>query len=300
MPVAEYLVEVDFNNAVGGAAVFQDTGGTFSTFADDPPAVPEPSQTFARSVTDTFGGAYADVTRDVVDVTIRRGRDDTGGTYGPGEATVTLLRPISPDDDVDAPGGRELYNPASTQSPLSPAYTGSIPPKEEPGISPLRPLRITMTYNGQTRILFYGWITTWRFDRATGRTRVIAKDLLWRLSKSRPAFEYQTGETTSSAIGRILDDARWTAPDDRNLNPTIQGVSAGVGDVLPLDSLEPDGEQRTGLQVIDELLEVNNGWFYVRGKDAVYENRTARSLRRNVEHTLNDVAVEFDPGFDVE
>ena len=52
--------------------------------------------------------------------------------------------------------------------------------------------------------------------------------------------------------------------------------------------------------MIDELLETNNGYFYQRGDVATFENRTARSLRVDADFTVNDVAFEFDPGFDVE
>jgi hypothetical protein len=164
----------------------------------------------------------------------------------------------------------------------------------------LRPVRVQMEVGGTSRVLFFGYITSWRYDRDTGEAKVLARDLLWRLSKTRPEFEYQAGETTASAIGRLLDDANWRNPADRELNPVIQGVAAGVGDLLADESLEPDGESRSAFQIIDELLEVNNGVFYVRGKDARFENRTARSLRKVPEFVVADVALEYDPGFEVE
>lgn len=296
---ATYTVQIDFDTSTGGAAVFMGAGGTTTRFASTTGSATAP-QSFASSITQEFGGAYDDVTRDVVDLVIRRGRDDTGGPFGPGECVMTLQRLATPSDAPSVPGGRELYNPASTSSPLSPQFTGTPSSKISPGISPLRPMRVVMTVGGTSRTLFYGWITTWRYDRQTGEARVQAKDVLWRLSRTRPSFTQASGETTSSAIGRILTAANWADPSVRNLNATIQGVSAGVGDTLASSSFSPDGQSRTGLELIDELLETNNGYFFQRGITATFENRTARSLRKAADYTITDVAFEFDPGFDVE
>ena len=296
---AIYTVEIDFDTSTGGAAVFMNTGQTTTTFALDAGSATA-QQSFASSIAQEFGGDYDDVTRDVVELTIRRGRDDTGGPFGPGECSMTLNRVTTPLDAPDAPGGRELYNPASTDSPLSPQFDGDPADKITPGISPLRPMRISMTVGGTTRALFYGWITTWRYDRENGNAKIQAKDALWRLSRVRPEFTQASGETTSSAIGRILTEANWADPSLRNLNPTIQGIAAGVGDTLASSSFSPDGESRTGLQLIDELLETNNGSVYQRGEVVTFENRTARSLRVDPDFTITDVAFEFDPGFDVE
>lgn len=300
MAQAVYTVEIDFEAQSGAAAIFQDTGESFTTFAaSGGEGEYTNAQAFAGSATDTFGGDYSDVTRDVTSLTIRRGRDDTGGTFSPGECALTLQRLAEPLDAPPGSGTRELYNPASTTSVLSPQYAG-VGTKIEPGISPLRPLRVQMTVGSTTRTLFYGYVVSWRYNRETGEAQVLAKDLLWRLSKIRPDFQQASGETTSSAIGRILTAAGWAAPADRELNPTIQGVNAGVGDLLATDSLNPDGEARTGLELVDELLEVNNGVFYMRGKNARYENRTARSLRKTADFSVDDVALEYDPGFEVE
>lgn len=296
---ATYQVQIDFESTSGSAAVFMGAGETTTTFATSQ-ATATAQQLFATSINDEFGGDYDDVTRDVVDLLIRRGRDDTGGPFGPGECSMTLTRVADPLDAPSAPGGRELYNPASTDSPLSPQFDGTPGDKIEPGISPLRPMRVRMTVSGTTRTLFYGWITTWRYNRESGQARIQAKDVMWRLSRVRPSFTQNSGETTSSAIGRVLTEANWTDPTLRDLNRTIQGVAAGVGDTLATGSFSPDGETRTGLQLIDELLETNNGYFYQRGDVATFENRTARSLRVDADFTVSDVAFEFDPGFDVE
>jgi hypothetical protein len=298
---ASYTVEIAFDASTGGAGVFQDTGDSVTVFASSgTPGEYTPQQSFAASTTDVFGGLYDDVTKDVTELVIRRGRDDTGGPFQPGECSFTLHRLVTPFDEPAKPGGKELYNPASTSSPLSPQFAGDPTDQQTPGISPLRPVRVQMEVGGTSRVLFFGYVTSWRYDRESAEAKVLARDLLWRLSKTRPEFEYEAGETTASAIGRLLDDANWRNPADRVLNPVIQGVSSGVGDVLPDDSLEPDGESRSAFQIIDELLEVNNGVFYVRGKDARFENRTARSLRKVPEFVVNDVALEYDPGFEVE
>jgi hypothetical protein len=296
---ATYKVEIDFENATGGAGVYQAAGGTITTYAASTTSYTA-QQAYAVSTTDTFGGLWDDVTRDVTLLKIKRGRDNTGGPFSPGVLTMTLQRVASPNDAPSVPGGKELYNPASTTSPLSSYYTGSSPAGSSPGISPLRPCRVTMTNNGTSRVLFYGFLTGWRYNRDTGEADVTAQDVLWKTSRVRPSFTQAANETTSSAIGRILDAAAWTAPSDRNLNPTIQTVSAGTGDALPASSLSPDGIERTGLDLIDELLTTNRGWVYQRGGVVTYENRQARSLRKVADQTITNVALDYEPGFEVE
>lgn len=294
---ATYTVEIDFENQTGGAAVYQAPGGTGSLYAGA--GTYTASQAYAVSAAQTFAGTYDNVTRDTTRVEIQRGRDDIGGPYRPGQARVTIQR-VTDDPAAPGAGGRELYNPASTTSPLSPQYTGSDPAPVEPGIKPLRPLRITMEVSGTSRVLFYGFITSWRYKRETGEAEIVARDLLWRLSKNLPVTTQSTGETTGSAIGKLLDAASWTAPADRDLNPTIQGVSAGNGRTLPAGSFDFDGTEKSGFSILDDLLAASRGLVYCAGNVVVHEDYPARSLRKTADLTLTDVALEYDPGFEVE
>jgi hypothetical protein len=298
VPTATYTVEVDFENATGGAGVYQAASGTATTYSGSATTYTV-AQAYAQSATATFGGTFDNVTRDATRVEIVRGRDDVGGPMQPGLCRLTLQR-VTTDAAAPGPGGRELYNPASTTSPLSPYYTGSSPAKVDPGIVPLRPLRVTMTVSGTARVLFFGWITSWQYDRDTGSAQIVARDMLWKLSKVRPAFTQAAGETTASAIGRLLDYASWSAPDDRSLNPTIQGVSAGVGKTLPASSFSPDGVEKTGFELLDDLLTGSRGLVYCAGNVVRHEDYPARSLRKAADVTLADVAFQYDPGFEVE
>ena len=299
MATATYKIEIDFETSSGGAGIYQSGGGTASLYAASSSSFTV-SQSYAVSSTSTFGGIWDDVTRDVTVAKIKRGRDDTGGPFSPGVLDFTLLRVTTATDAPTVPGDSTIYNPSSTTSPLSAYYTGSSPAKVVPGITPLRPVRVTMTNDGVSRVLFYGFITRWRYDRETGVADVSAKDVLWKLSRIRPSITQATGETTSSAIGRVLDAAGWSAPADRNLNAIIQGISAGTGDLLPSSSFSPDGIERTGLDLIDELLETNRGYVYANGSIITYENRQARSLRKSADFTITDAAIDYSPGFDVE
>lgn len=294
---ATYTVEVDFEAQTGGAAVYMASGQTTTTYAG--PSTYTVAQAYASSAADTFGGTFDDVTRDTVSVEITRGRDDIGGPFRPGQCTLRLQR-VATGSDSPGPGGRELYNPASTTSPLSPYYTGSSPAKVEPGIVPLRPLRVTMTVSGTARVLFYGFITSWEYDRNTGAAKVLARDVIWKLSKVLPSFTQAAGETTASAVGRILDAAGWSSPADRQLNPTIQGVSAGVGKTLPAGTLNPDGVEQSGFQILDDLMAASRGLVFAAGSIVRHEDYPARSLRKTYDVTLQDVALEYSPGFEVE
>jgi hypothetical protein len=298
MPTATYTVEIDFENSTGSAAVYQSAGGTVSTYAASSSAY-TPAQSYANSAAQTFSGTYDLVTVDTTRMEIQRGRDDIGGPYRPGQAKITLQR-VTNDPNAPGAGGRELYNPASTTSPISPQYTGTSPAKVEPGIRPLRPVRVTMDVGGTDRVLFYGFITSWRYKRETGEAEIVARDVLWRLSKNLPVTTQSAGETTATAIGKLLDNAGWTAAADRDLNPTIQGVPAGVGRTLPASTFTYDGTEKTGFAILDDLLAASRGLVYCAGATVVHEDYPARSLRKTADLTLADVALEYDPGFEVE
>lgn len=294
----EYTVEIDFENATGGAAVYQEPGGTATTYAASASSY-TPAQAYAFSAADTFAGTWDDVTRDVVSVEIQRGRDDVGGPFRPGVCNLEIQR-VATGSDSPGPGGRELYNPASTTSPLSPYYTGVSPAGVSPGIKALRPVRVSMTVGIYRRVLFYGLTTSWRYDRDKGSARIVARDVLWKLSKVRPSFTQATGETTASAVGRLLDAASWSAPADRKLNPVIQGVAAGVGKTLPASTFSPDGVEKSAFELLDDLLAGSRGLVYAAGNIVRHEDYTARSLRKVADVTLADVALQYEPGFEVE
>lgn len=298
MPTATYTVEIDFSNLTGSSAVYMGAGQTATTYAASATTY-TPAQSYASSATATFSGDYDDVTRDVTDMEWQRGGDDIGGPMRPGQAKITLQR-VTNDPSAPGSGGRELYNPASTTSPLSPYYEGVSPAAVEPGIKPLRPLRITMATATGSRVEFFGFITTWRYKRETGEAEVIARDVLWKTSKTLPVVTQNAGETTASAIGRLLDAAGWTAPTDRALNPTVQGVSAGNGRTLPAASFDFDGTEKNGFQIIDDLLAASRGKVFCAGAVFTHEDYPARSLRKTPDVTLTDVALEYDPGFEVE
>ena len=298
MPTATYTVEIDFSNLTGSSAVYMGAGGTATTYAGSATSYTA-AQAYASSATATFAGDYDDVTLDTTSLEWQRGRDDIGGPMRPGQAKITLQR-VTYVPTAPGAGGRELYNPASTTSPLSPYYTGSTPAKVEPGIKPLRPVRITMSTGGTARVEFFGYVTSWRYKRETGEAEIIARDVLWKLSKSLPVVTQNPGETTASAIGRLLDAAGWTSPDDRSLNPTIQGVSAGVGRTLPAGSFTYDGSEETGFAIVDDLLTASRGAVFGAGAVFVHEDYPARSLRKAADVTLTDVALEYNPGFEVE
>ena len=294
----EYVVEIDFSDLTGSSAVYMGPGGTATTYSGSSTTY-TPAQAYASSATATFSGDYDDVTADTTDVEIQRGRDDVGGPMRPGIAKITVQR-VTNDPNVTGAGGRELYNPASTTSPLSPYYEGISPAKVDPGIVPLRPLRITMRQGIYSRVRFFGYITSWRYNRENGAAEITARDVLWKLSKVLPTTTQSVGETTASAIGKLLDEAGWTAPDDRALNPNVQGANAGNGRTLPASTFVYDGTEKSGFSIVDDLLTASRGAVFCAGAVFVHEDYPARSLRKSPDVTLTDVALEYDPGFEVE
>jgi len=264
LPAASFKVEVAWNSAVsaffkldisaldGGATLFDPTSGDFA-------------------------GAYDDVSFDVEEIRIKRGRNDVLKGMQAGEADFTLYNPSNPD----------FYNP-NAPSGVSPIAG------ETPGFAPMRPVRITATYGATTYSLFYGFIRSAEWDSESKRCRVNAVDLFIWLSRVTPTFTAVEAaaegvDSTSTAIGYVLDAAGFTDPTKRDLD--VSG-----GDPLALT----DYDNTTALSIIEELLEAERGVFVVRGDGvAQYRDRHARYEEDSVA-TFQTELVRYGSGLDLD
>lgn len=264
MPAASFKVEIAWNSAVsaffkldvsaldGGATLYDATAGDFT-------------------------GAYDDVSFDAEDVRIKRGRNDVLKGMQAGEADFTLYKPSNPD----------FYNP-NAPSGVSPING------ENPGFAPMRPVRITATWAGTTYALFYGFIRSAEWDSETKRCKINAVDLFLWLSRVTPTFTAAEAlaagvDSTSSAIGYVLDEAGFTDPADRDLD------SSG-GDSLALT----DYDNTTALSIVEELLEAERGVFFVQGDGvALYRDRHAR-YEKDSAASFQTELVKYGSGLDLD
>lgn len=151
-----------------------------------------------------------------------------------------------------------------------------------------RPRTTSRFLGGVTYPLFYGWTDEfdWEPEGRRGVTRLRCVDLLGWLDKIKPVIAATGPTTTGAAIGKILDYAGWTEPGSRSL---------AVGDSIP--DFTADGS-KTGLELVKELLEAEQGILYVSGASkAVYESRHSRAARTSVA-TITDQMRHVAPGVD--
>ena len=265
MPAASFTVEVAWESAV--TLVFKLDVSTLDS----------------GSVLDGVGvgdftGAYDNVTLDCEGIRIKRGRDDALKGMQAGEAEFTLYRPDQPD----------FYNP-NAPSGVSPL--GGV----SPGFVPMRPVRIRAVYNATTYSLFYGFIRSAEWDSDTKRCRINAVDLFLWLSRVLPSFTASEAATsgvddTASAIGYILDQAGFTDPTKRDLDP------AG-GDTIALTDYDGDAN---ALAIVEELLEAERGVFFVEGDGtARYRNRRER-YETDSSATFQTEAIKYGSGLDLD
>lgn len=214
----------------------------------------------------TFSGTYDTVTSDVSEgprITI--GRDSALALFEASRCSFSLQKPGSPD----------YYNPNAVagQSPLA-GLT--------PGFEPMRPVRVQVKTPGAASwaTIWYGFIRRADWDSDDQRCRLDCEDLFLWLSRVRPTFT--AAEATSagvtnaaSAIGFLLTQAGWTNADYRDL-----GDGTDLGTALTLDTVAtPD---KTALQLIAEILEVDRGFFWIQDGVATYKPRSYKFERTSL------------------
>jgi len=202
-----------------------------------------------NNVLGTTAAKFVDVTDQVQQVSVRRGRNDVIDSYNNGTAVIQLL---------DKTGD---YNPDNSSSP----YFGQIRPN--------RQVRIYATLAGVKRFLFSGFIESWdykwRLGFDTAVVTIVASDAfrLFNLSEITTVPGSASGDTTGQRINQILDAVDW---------PATQRKITGEGRKLQNDS----GNQRTVLEALQQVEATELGAFYIDGEsNAVFETRAELSQR---------------------
>ena len=204
---------------------------------------------------------------DVTDVTrsinIKRGRNILQDTYEAGSATVRIYDPT----------GR--FNPQNTSSDLYGQLT------------PLRKLRISASYTGNTYYLFSGYTTTYTYtyDQAENVSYVDITAVdgfrLFNLANITTVTGAANGDTTGQRIGKILDTVSF--PNSMRTfdtgNTLVQADPATT---------------RTALNAIKNAEFSEQGAFYMDTEgQAVFKNRT------NVVASAGGTPIEFNQTGDI-
>jgi hypothetical protein len=128
-----------------------------------------------------------DLTPDVRQITINRGRSVQQDTYIAGTAVIRVLDPNS------------YFNPQNTSSP----YYGYL--------VPLRKLRVSATTGSDQHFLFSGYTTEYRYTYPVGQeigyVDIYCSDAfrLFQLSNVDTVADSGAGQSTGTRIGKILD-----------------------------------------------------------------------------------------------
>jgi hypothetical protein len=208
--------------------------------------------------TATFLGAYDDLSDMLRDAEVEIGRDSYLTTVLGSTARISLRDPTG------------ILNAENADGPLY--DSGELTER-------LHPVRLEGVFAAATFPLYSGWVReiNWEPSGRKGYAYLDCVDLTWWLGERCYPIIAATGETTTgAAIGLILDALGWTDSTLRDLD---------VGDTIP--DFSADGS-KSGLQLIEELLETERGTFYIAADGtATYRDRSWRQ-------TLDSVAVIED------
>ena len=199
-----------------------------------------------------------DLTPDVYQIAIRRGRNIQRDTYEEGTATVRVLDPLS------------YFNPQNTSSP----YYGYL--------SPLRKVRISATTATAEDFLFSGYVTEYKYTYPTGQETgyvdLICSDgfRLFQMANIQTVTDSGAGQDTGTRIGKILDQVSFPS----SMRTIATGLNTCVAD---------PATTRTSLAAVKNAEFSETGAFYMDGSGtAVFKNRT------QVMSSLAATPIEFD------
>ena len=199
-----------------------------------------------------------DLTPNVYQITINRGRNLQRDTYEAGTCTVRVLDPLS------------YFNPQNTASP----YYGYL--------APLRKLRVSATTATAQKYLFSGYVTdytyTYPVNQDTGYVDISCTDAfrLFQLANVSTIASTPAGQTTSARVSAILNQVSFPS--------SMRTISTGLNTCIA-----DQGTNRTSLEAIKNAEMSETGAFYMNGSGtAVFKNRT------DVMNSLSKTPVAFN------
>ena len=199
-----------------------------------------------------------DLTPNVRQISIRRGRNIMRDTFEAGSATV---RVIDPDGS---------FNPQNVDSP----YYGFL--------TPLRKLRISATVGGVGYFLFSGYTTDYKYTYPQGQeigyVDIVCSDAFRLMQQAgiTTVADATAGQDTGTRINKILDQVQWPT--------SMRTIDTGNTTCV----VDP-GTSRTALDALKNAEFSEQGAFFINDEGtAVFLNRT------NVIKKYGDTPIEFD------
>jgi hypothetical protein len=234
------------------------SGATFGypfTIGDSKYGIIGVSQFAATEVPDPV----VDLTPNVYNITINRGRNIQRDTYEAGTAVIRVLDPLS------------YFNPQNTSSP----YYGYL--------TPLRKIRVAATVSGSTpSFLFSGYTTEYRYhypvNQDTAYVDIYVSDAfrLFQLASVSTISGATAGQATGTRIGKILDQMQFPA----NMRTLDTGNSLCQAD---------PATTRSGLDALKNAEFSEQGAFYINGNGtAIFKSRD------NVVSSISGTPIEFN------
>jgi hypothetical protein len=233
------------------------SGATFGypfTIGDDKYGIIGVSQLGASTVPIPI----VDLTPNVRNITINRGRNVTSDQYVAGTAVVRVLDPDG------------AWNPQNTSSPYYPYLV------------PLRKVRISATTATKDAFLFSGYTTEYRYSFPTGQevgyVDIYCSDAfkLFNLAQVQTVADSGSGQSTGTRIGKILNQIGFPT----NMRTVATGNSLCQADPATL---------RTSLGALKNVEFSEQGAFYIDGSGtAVFKSRN------EVVSSISGTPIEFN------
>jgi hypothetical protein len=212
----------------------------------------------SRFGTDATVIPVVDLTPNVYNISISRGRNIMRDTYEAGNATIRVLDPNSD------------FNPQNTASP----YFGKL--------APLRKIRVSATTATTSSWLFSGYVQDYKYTypqgQETGYVDIIATDAfrLFNMANVQTIPDTTAGQTTSTRIGKILDYIDFPT--------SMRSISTGLSTCIA----DP-ATARTSLEAMKNAEFCEIGAFYMDAEGtAVFKNRT------EVVQSIGTTATQFN------
>ena len=184
-----------------------------------------------------------DLTPNVYEISITRGRNIQRDQYEAGQCTVRVLDPLS------------YFNPQNTSSP----YYGKL--------VPLRKVRVSATTATTQKYLFSGYAIEYRYtypvNQDTGYVDIICQDAfrLFNMANVSTITNATAGQDTGTRIGKILDQVSFPS----SMRTVATGANTCIAD---------PATNRTSLQALKNAEFSETGAFYMDGSGtAVFKSR---------------------------
>ena len=229
---AQIAVSFDFSNGAtfgyNGFIIGDPKYGILGTNTLGTSSLPEPT---------------VDLTPNVYEISITRGRNIQRDQYEAGQCTVRVLDPLS------------YFNPQNTASP----YYGYL--------VPLRKLRVSATTSTTQKYLFSGYAIEYRYtypvNQETGYVDIVCQDAfrLFNMANVNTITDSGAGQTTGTRIGKILDQVSFPS----SMRTVATGANTCIAD---------PATNRTSLQALKNAEFSETGAFYMDGSGtAIFKSR---------------------------